>query len=141
MNPQGVHDVLQTRVVAVEVVKMDQPIEFVIRSSQPDTVEALREYAARRLSFLLRRFEPHIRRITVRILDLNGPRRGVDSRCAMTADLVDGRRIFVNATTAWPFASVTQASRRLNEAVRRELRRATFHRQPEGGHHESTTGH
>ena len=126
---------------AVEVVKMDQPIEFVIRSRQPDTVEALREYAARRLSFLLRRFEPHIRRITVRILDLNGPRRGVDSRCPMTADLVDGRRIFVNAITAWPFGSVTQASRRLNEAVRRELRRATSHRQPEGGHHASTTGH
>jgi hypothetical protein len=34
--------------------------------------------------------------------------------------VVDGRRIFVNATTAWPFASVTQAARRLNEAVRRE---------------------
>lgn len=31
----------------------------------------------------------------VRILDLNGPRRGVDSRCAMTTGLVDGRRIFV----------------------------------------------
>jgi hypothetical protein len=41
-------------------------------------VEALQEYAARRLSFLLRRFEPHIRRITVRVHDLNGPRRGVD---------------------------------------------------------------
>jgi putative sigma-54 modulation protein len=140
VKPQGVHDALQGRVAAVEGVKMDQPIEFVIRAGQPDTIAALREYAAHRLSFILRRFEPHIRRITVRILDLNGPRRGVDSRCAMTADLVDGRRIFVNATTAWPFASVTQASRRLNEAVRRELRRATSDRQPGGGHDGSTTG-
>ena len=46
----------------MEVVRMDQPIEFVIRASQPGTVEALRKYAARRLSFLLRRFERHIRR-------------------------------------------------------------------------------
>lgn len=35
----------------------NQPIEFVIWASQPDTIEALREYAARRLSHLVRRFE------------------------------------------------------------------------------------
>jgi putative sigma-54 modulation protein len=107
---------------------MEHPIEFVIRAGQPDTTEALREYAARRLSFALRRFEPRIRHITVRVLDLNGPKRGVDSRCSMTVDLVDGRRIFVNATTAWPFASVTRAASRLNKAVGRELRRATSRR-------------
>jgi len=55
---------------------------------------------------------------------LNGPRRGVDSRCSMTVDLIDGRRIFVNATTAWPFASVTQAVHRLNRAMRRGLTHA-----------------
>ena len=124
----------------MEVMRMDQPIEFVIRASQPGTVEALRGYAARRLSFLLRRFEPHIRRITVRVHDLNGPRRGVDSRCSITADLIDGRRIFVNATTAWPFASVTQAAHRLSKAIRRGLRRATY-RDPQGGRYESTSGH
>jgi hypothetical protein len=123
----------------VEVVRMDQPIEFVVRASQPDIVEALRAYAARRLSFLLRRFEPHIRRVTVRILDLHGPRRGVDSRCSITADLSDGRRIFVNATTAWPFASVTRAAHRLSAAVRRRLAHAPY-RGPRGGRHESTLG-
>jgi ribosome-associated translation inhibitor RaiA len=107
----------------------DQPIEFVIRAGQPDTVDALREYAARRLSFVLRRFASRIRRITVSVLDLNGPRRGVDSRCSMTVELIDGRRIFVNATTAWPFASVTQASHRLNRTVRRGLRRETAYRE------------
>jgi len=123
----------------VQVVRMDQPIEFVIRASQPDTVQALRAYAARRLSFLLRRFEPHIRRVTVRILDVNGPRRGVDSRCSITADLIDGRRIFVNATTAWPFASVTRAAHRLSRVVRRRLARAPY-RGPQGGRYESTLG-
>ena len=123
----------------MEVVRMDQPIEFVIRASQPDTVQALRAYAARRLSFPLRRFEPHIRRITVRIFDLNGPRRGVDSRCSITADLIDGRRIFVNATTAWPFASVTRAAHRLNTVVRRRFTRAPY-RGPQGGRYESALG-
>jgi putative sigma-54 modulation protein len=108
---------------------MERPIEFLVRAGQADTIDTLREYTVHRLSFALRRFERRIRRVTVRIADLNGPRRGVDSRCSMTVDLIDGRRIFVNATTAWPFASVRQAASRLNEALRREGERATGHRE------------
>ena len=35
---------------------MNNSIEFLIRAGQPDTADALREYAERRLSFALRRF-------------------------------------------------------------------------------------
>jgi hypothetical protein len=107
---------------------MEEPIEFVIRAGRPDTIETLREYAFHRLSLALRRFESRIRRVIVRISDLNGPRRGVDSKCSIAVDLIDGRRIFVNATTAWPFTSVTRAAGRLNEALRREIDRTAWHR-------------
>lgn len=107
---------------------MKQSIEFVIRNAHGDMAETLRAYAVRRLSFALRRFEHRVRHVTVRLVDLNGPRRGVDSRCSMKVDLVDGRPIFVDATTAWPFASVTLAASRLSEVVRREFRRASAHR-------------
>jgi hypothetical protein len=109
---------------------MSQPIEFVIRNAHGDMADTLREFAARRLSFALRRFEHRIRHVTVRLVDLNGPRRGVDSRCSMTVDLVDGRPIFVDATTAWPFASVSLAASRLREAIRREFGRAASRREP-----------
>jgi hypothetical protein len=36
-----------------------------------------------------------IRHVTVRRVDLNGPRRGVDTRCSITVDLAGARRIFV----------------------------------------------
>ena len=108
--------------------RMQHPIEFIVRDARLDVTETLREYAARRVAFALRRFEHRIRRVTVRLVDLNGPRRGVDSRCSMTVDLVGGRRIFVDATTPWPFASVTRAASRLNEAVRRELGRTASRR-------------
>jgi putative sigma-54 modulation protein len=111
---------------------MEEPIEFVILGTRPDTANSVREYAMRRLSFALRRFEHRIRHVTVRLVDLNGPRRGVDSRCSMIADLYDGRRIFVDATTAWPFASVTRAADRLTEAMRRKFRRAAEHRHSAG---------
>jgi putative sigma-54 modulation protein len=99
---------------------MDTSIEFLIRAGQIDTANALREYAERRLSFALRRFAHQVQRLAVRLVDENGPRRGVDSRCSITADMVDGRRIFVEANAAWPFAAITQAAHRLNESLRRE---------------------
>jgi ribosome hibernation promoting factor len=128
---------------------MAQPIEFLIRTGRPDTIGTLREYASHRLFLALRRFENRIRQVVVRISDLNGPRRGVDSKCSIAVDLVDGRRIFVNATTAWPFTSVKRAASRLNDALRREVDRTAWHRPesrntdgtPRGMHHENPSGH
>jgi ribosome-associated translation inhibitor RaiA len=95
------------------------PIDFLIRAGQVETTEALRDYAARRLSFALRRFLGQIRHVTVRVVDVNGPKRGVDTRCAITADLTDGRRVFVEAIAAWPFGAITDAASRLRETIRR----------------------
>ena len=103
---------------------MDTSIEFLIRAGQQaETGDALREFAERRLSFALRRFAHRVRHVMFRLVDENGPRRGVDTRCSITADLVEGRRIFVEANAAWPFASITRAAHRLNESIRRELGR------------------
>jgi ribosome-associated translation inhibitor RaiA len=107
---------------------MDIPIDVFVRADSPDATDTVREYAARRLGFALRRFQRDIRRITVRLVDLNGPRRGIDSRCSITADLTDGRRLFVDATAAWPFAAITRAAGRLNEAIRRQHGRQSAHR-------------
>jgi hypothetical protein len=108
---------------------MEQPtFEFVDRDGGPNTTEALSAYATRRLSFAIRRFEHRIRHVFVRMSDLNGPRRGVDSRCSIVVELVDGRRLFVQATTPWPFASLTKAAGRLNAALRRELERSAWRR-------------
>ena len=111
---------------------MEQPIEFIVRAGQPDTVDRLREYTAHRLSFALRRFERRIRRITVRIADVNGPKHGVDSLCSMSVNLVGGGQIFVKAISAWPFAAVSQAASRLTKVMRRTGERGTAHRESSG---------
>lgn len=102
---------------------MEVPIEFLVRGARTENTEALREYVHRRLSFAVRRFGHRVRHATVRLVDENGPRRGVDSRCAITADLVDRRQLFVEATAAWPFAAITLAAGRLSEALRRDADR------------------
>ena len=102
---------------------MEISTEFLIRAGQADTGDALRDYAARRLSFALRRFAPRLQHVTVRLVDVNGPRRGVDARCTIAANLDDGRHVFVEALGAWPFEAITRAARRLSESIRRELGR------------------
>jgi ribosome-associated translation inhibitor RaiA len=46
----------------------------------------------------------------------------------ITADLIDGPRLFVDATEAWPFAAITNAASRLGEAIRRVNKRQSAHR-------------
>ena len=98
---------------------MEHAIEVSMDNVDPDIAPQLRAYAERRISFALRRFEEHIRHVRLRLTDVNGPRHGVDARCAATAHLTNGKEVFVEATTAWPFRSVTQAAGRLSEAIRR----------------------
>ena len=107
---------------------MDIPIDVLIRAGRHDTIDALRDYAGHRLSFALRRFVHRIRRVTLRLVDVNGPRRGVDSRCSIVAELTDGGQLFVDAVAAWPFAAITRAASRLSEAMRREGDRHVEHR-------------
>jgi putative sigma-54 modulation protein len=107
---------------------MDIPIDFLIRIGRHDTVDALRDYAGHRLSFTLRRFVHRIRRVNLRLVDVNGPRRGVDSRCSIVAELTDGGQLFVDAIAAWPFMAITRAASRLSEAMRREGDRHAEHR-------------
>lgn len=99
------------------------PIDYVLRQSRFIPAGALRDYADHRLYFALRRFADHVRRVTVRVIDENGPRRGIDTRCLITAEFHHGPPVVVEATSAWPTASVTAAARRLTDAIRRRLDR------------------
>jgi ribosome-associated translation inhibitor RaiA len=98
---------------------MDHAIEITLDHMNPDIAPELRDYAGRRLSFALRRFQHHLHHVRLRVTDVNGPRHGVDARCSITAQLTSGKRVFVEATTAWPFRSVSQAASRLAESIRR----------------------
>ena len=98
---------------------MEHVIEISLDDVDPKMAPELRSYAERRLTFALRRFQRHVRHVRLRFTAVNGPRHGVDARCTVTAELTIGKQVFVEATTAWPFRSVTQAAGRLSEAIRR----------------------
>ena len=98
---------------------MAHNIDVTFDGARPMLSDELRAHAQRRVAFALRRFADQIRRVRLRFEDVNGPRRGIDARCLVVAQLTNGKRLVVEATTAWPSASVTQAVKRLAEVLRR----------------------
>ena len=56
---------------------------------------SLARLARRRLEFALGRFGTHVRSLTVRMTDLNGPRGGVDKHCLVAIRLTSPPRLIV----------------------------------------------
>jgi ribosome hibernation promoting factor len=95
-----------------------------IRSKDLHLAEALRVHLERRLLFALGRFDGRIRRVTVRLADVNGPRGGVDKRCHVSLMLSPGGNVVLEEKNADLVAAIDRAADRLGHAVARKLHRA-----------------
>ncbi len=58
-----------------------------IRQHLKSSSKNLHDYIQRRLQFSLGRFGDKIRSVTVRVMDLNGPKGGLDKKCQVMAKL------------------------------------------------------
>ena len=95
-----------------------------IRIQKVDLPKEVDRYIERRLRFCLGRFETRIRRVSVRILDINGPRGGADKLCRMTVRLIPSDVIVVQEVNAALFAALDRAAERAGQALARKLHRA-----------------
>jgi hypothetical protein len=87
----------------------------------------LHAYVSRRLRSALRPFADRVSRVTVRVVDVNGPKGGVDTRCSIAVNLHSGRRVFVRAISNWPHAAVSLAARRLTRILGRVAKTTHAH--------------
>lgn len=68
----------------------------------------------------LHRLESHVRRVDVRLADLNGPRGGVDQRCRVALQLRHhGPEIVAEATDARIEVAIDRAATRVARRLRR----------------------
>ena len=86
--------------------------------------EALREHCEKRLHFALGRFSDQVARVSVRLMDQNGPRGGIDKSCQLTVHLRKARSIHIESVNGNLFAAVAEAADRASHAVARELSRS-----------------
>jgi putative sigma-54 modulation protein len=100
-----------------------------IRESNVAISSTLKAHIECRLVLTLRRFSDVIDQIVVRLVDLNGPKKGgLDKRCRITAHLATTRHsrpftVLVEATDGDAYVAITQATARLAAQIARQMRR------------------
>lgn len=77
----------------------------------------------RRSSFILDRFADVIREIRVRIVDINGPKGGIDQTCEVGVELTDGRLLRTVARASLIPDAIDRALRRAAVALSRDRAR------------------
>jgi len=85
--------------------------------------EGLREYVERRLSFVFASTRRSVRRISVRLSDENGPRRGDDKRCRMQVSLAAAPSVVIEDTETSLYVAIDRAADRIGRTVTRRIER------------------
>jgi ribosome-associated translation inhibitor RaiA len=83
---------------------------------------ALRTQIEQQLEFALKTCYRHVKRIMVRLSDVNGPRGGNDKRCQLELFL-PGQAVVVVKTEADLYAAINRAASRAGRNAMRLLRR------------------
>jgi len=82
---------------------------------------AIREHVDKRIRFALARTGHHLRRVDVRLSDLNGPRGGVDKRCLIEVRLNRHAPIIITDVQSDLYTCIDRASARAGRTVMRRL--------------------
>lgn len=84
---------------------------------------ALREYVEKRLAYALAHGGTSIRRLTVRLSDINGPRGGDDKRCLIEARLKQAPAVVIEDIEADLYLAIDRAAERAGRTLARRLGR------------------
>jgi hypothetical protein len=82
----------------------------------------LRSWALEMVSSALRRFDSHIRRVVVRIQDINGPRGGIDKDVSIRLDLRGGGTKHLRQRDTSYEAAIVKGLRRAKRLLQRSQR-------------------
>ena len=99
-------------------------MKIILRSNQLHLDSSVREQIEHRIHAALDRFAERLTRITVYIVDLNGPEGGVDKSCRIELRLRHHEDIFVEETNADYYSAVDQAIERAQQVLIRILERS-----------------
>lgn len=99
-----------------------------IRAQGFELSPALREHAERRLGFALSWATYDVRKVAVRLYDINGPRGGEDKCCRIQIPLPGGSDIVIEDTESDLYAAINRAVDRAERSLARRLERQNKHR-------------
>ncbi|KYG02619.1 hypothetical protein BE21_54675, partial [Sorangium cellulosum] len=95
-----------------------------VRTTGVEIGPDVREYARERLGRRLSKFAVQIERVSVRLLDVNGPRGGVDTACRIKVVLSGLDSVIAQEVAAGVREAIDRSSHVVERAVSRAIRRA-----------------
>ena len=94
-----------------------------VRGHRVELQPALGAYAERRFLTALQRFQKRIPSVVVRLIDDNGPKRGVDKRCQVSATVLRANPVLIEEKDTDPYRAIDLAADRVARAVTRVIGR------------------
>ena len=98
-----------------------------IHTSGFELTDGLREHTERRLNFALSWATYDVRKVVVRLSDINGPRGGEDKRCSILIPLTRAADIVIENTESDLYVAIDRAVDRAERALARRLERQREH--------------
>lgn len=86
--------------------------------------EGIRTYCDRRLRFALGSASHKVHSVVIRLTDQNGPRGGIDKRCAVRATLHEAPLVIIVQDEADLYVAIDRAVDRVARTIARRLERA-----------------
>lgn len=99
-----------------------------IQANDFELTDALREHTERRLQFALSWAGNDVRKIVVRLSDINGPRGGKDKRCAIQIPMPRAQDVLIEDTESDMYVAIDRAVDRAERTLARKLERLHEHR-------------
>lgn len=92
-----------------------------IQSRGFELTESLRDFTAKRLAYSLSHGTTRIKRVVVRLSDINGPKGGDDKRCHLELRLSGLPEIVIEETQSDLYAAVSRATERAGRTLARRI--------------------
>ena len=103
-------------------------MQIVIQARGFALTSGLREHIERRIGFALDWAKYHVRRVSVRLSDLNGPRGGEDKRCHIQVAMPGGADVVIEDTESDLYVAIDRAADRAGRTLARRVERNRAHR-------------
>ncbi len=105
-------------------------MHFQIQAQNFTLTDGLRHYAAWRLAHDLNHGKGIFSRVVVQLGDVNGPRGGVDKRCAIMVRIKGAADLFIEDVQSNLYVAIDRASERVGRTFDRRLVRLRQHTGP-----------
>ncbi len=103
-------------------------MQIIIQARCFDLTAGLRKRVKRRIGFALGWASQHVRKVSVQLSDVNGPRGGEDKRCHIQVAVLGAADVVIEDTQADLYVAIDRATDRAGHTLARRMERSREHR-------------